>query len=218
LFSIWGAHCTPDRPHPLGWERCLPSENNAKGGGEWNHYRVSANDGVIKLQVNGKDVSGVSKCSPRKGYLALESEGAECHFKNVKIQELPSTNPRPEEIANRAVGHVALFNGVDLTGWQAEKGAWKVAGERLVAAQKGELSTEKSFGAGELIFDWKLPATGSESWAVEVGQQKLAIQAEKTSKWRRQVLTIEPNTVPAPIVFKPLAGLEIMNVFYRDSK
>src|SRR5436853_5709488 len=22
-FSIWGAHCTPDRPHPLGWERCL---------------------------------------------------------------------------------------------------------------------------------------------------------------------------------------------------
>jgi hypothetical protein len=99
LFSIKGAKCTPDRPHPLGWDRCLPSENRAKGGGEWNHYKVTANDGIIKLEVNGKEVSGVSKCNPRKGYLALESEGAECHFKNLKIKELPSTNPKPEEIA-----------------------------------------------------------------------------------------------------------------------
>ena len=60
---------------------------------------MTANDGVIKLEVNGKEVSGVSKCTPRKGYLALESEGAECHFKNIKIKELPSTNPKPEEMA-----------------------------------------------------------------------------------------------------------------------
>src|SRR5262245_51478729 len=39
LFSIWGAHCIPFRPHPNGWERCLPSERVCKGGGEWNHYR-----------------------------------------------------------------------------------------------------------------------------------------------------------------------------------
>ena len=31
LFSIWGAKCVPDRPHPLGWERCIPLENRAKG-------------------------------------------------------------------------------------------------------------------------------------------------------------------------------------------
>src|SRR6476620_10309908 len=65
LFSIWGATCKPDRPHPLGWERCLPSGNFAKGGGEWNHYKVVANDGVIKLTVNGHEVSGVSQCRPR---------------------------------------------------------------------------------------------------------------------------------------------------------
>src|SRR5437763_11400956 len=92
LFSIWGAKCVPDRPHPLGWERCLPSENRAKGGGEWNHYKVIADDGAIKLHVNGKEVSGIRKCRPRKGYLALESEGAECHFRNLKIKELPSTH------------------------------------------------------------------------------------------------------------------------------
>jgi hypothetical protein len=76
VFAIWGATCVPDRPHPKGAMRCLPSENRVKGGGEWNHYKVIANNGAIKLHVNGKEVSGVSKVTPRKGYLALDSEGA----------------------------------------------------------------------------------------------------------------------------------------------
>src|SRR5436190_10716212 len=97
LFSIWGATCKPDRPHPMGWARCLPSENRCKGEYEWNHYKVIANNGVLKLHVNGKEVSGVYECNPRKGYLALESEGSECRFKNLKIKELPSTNPPSSE-------------------------------------------------------------------------------------------------------------------------
>ena len=117
--------CVPDRPHPLGWARCLPSENRAKGANEWNHYRVEANDGVIKLAVNGKVVSSVSKCSPRKGYLALESEGSECHFRNLKIKELPSTNPKPEEIADVAQGFKNLYTGLDLSGWKADDEAKK---------------------------------------------------------------------------------------------
>src|SRR5205085_12320548 len=118
LFSIWGAKCVPDRPHPLGWERCIPLENRAKGEGEWNHYRVEANDGVIKLAVNGKIVSGVSKCTPRKGYLALESEGSECRFKNLKIKEMPTTNPKKDEICDVAQGHKPMYTGLDLTGWK----------------------------------------------------------------------------------------------------
>jgi len=99
VFSVNGAKCKPDRPHPKGLERCLPSERVAKGGGEWNHYKIVANDGTIKLSVNGKEVSGVSAVTPRKGYIHLESEGAVCHFRNLKIKELPSTNPKEEEIA-----------------------------------------------------------------------------------------------------------------------
>ncbi len=64
LFSIHGAKCKPDRPHPLGWERCLPSENRTKGEYEWNHHRVVGNNGVLKLEVNGNEVSGVSECNP----------------------------------------------------------------------------------------------------------------------------------------------------------
>jgi hypothetical protein len=158
LFSIWGATCTPDRPHPLGWARCLPNENRAKGGGEWNHYKVTADDGTIKLEVNGKEVSGVSKCNPRKGYLALESEGAECHFKNMRIKELPTTNPKPEECAKVAAGFVSLFNGVDLKGWKAGSGGWEVADGVLKAVGNSTLKTEKKYGPFELVFDWRLPA------------------------------------------------------------
>ena len=52
-------------------------------------YDVVCVDGVIKLSVNGKFVNGISRSSRRKGYLCMESEGAEIHFRNIKILELP---------------------------------------------------------------------------------------------------------------------------------
>jgi predicted Ser/Thr protein kinase len=128
IFSAYGARCTPDRPHPLGWERCLPSEHRAKGGGEWNHYKVVARDGTIKLHVNGKGVSGVHDCTPRKGHIALQSEGSECHFKNIRIKELP---PSVDQ------GFVPLFNGKDLTGWKTHpnnSGKWRVEGGILIGS------------------------------------------------------------------------------------
>jgi hypothetical protein len=164
IFSIWGARCKPDRPHPKGSERCLPSELRAKGAYEWNHYRVEANDGVIKLAVNGKVVSGVSECNPRKGYLALESEGSECRFKNIKIKELPSTNPKPSEIADVDRGFQNLYTGLDLTGWKADpghEGHWRPTDWRLVydgksAAKDKNLWSEKEYGDFELVVDWRL--------------------------------------------------------------
>ena len=162
LFSIWGARCVPDRPHPDGWERCLPSENRARGAGEWNHYRVEAKDGVIKLHVNGKVVSGLSKCRPRKGYLALESEGSECHFRNLRIKELPSSDPAQEEIANQAQGHQNLFTGLDLAGWKADADAnrhWQPRDYVLHYDGKGkELRTEKEYADAEFIADFRIPA------------------------------------------------------------
>ena len=108
IFPIWGAKMKPDRPHPAGWDRCLPSEKRSKPSPEWNHYRVTCNNGTIKLEVNGKEVSGGTKCNPRKGYLCLESEGSECHFRNLRIKELPSTNPAADEVCNEAVGFQSL--------------------------------------------------------------------------------------------------------------
>ena len=80
-------------------QRSFPQEERTKPSPDWNHYRVVANNGDISLSVNGKEVTIAKAASPRKGYLMLESEGSEAHFRNVRIKELPSTNPRPEEIA-----------------------------------------------------------------------------------------------------------------------
>lgn len=223
IFSIHGARCVPDRPHPKGIERCLPSEERVKGGGEWNHYKVTANDGVIKLEVNGKEVSGVSKSRPRKGYLALESEGVECHFKNLKIKELPSTNPKPEEIATEAKGHKLLFNGLDFDGWQGQRDgiSWK-AGGGVMRAGDAEISTKQNYGACELIFDWKLRAeSAATDCVVSIGGKEhtqTLPKGQKPGGWRRVVLKVESVESAAPIRFMPREGLELMNVFVRELK
>jgi hypothetical protein len=54
---------------------------------------------VIKLAVNGKFVNGISRSTQKKGYLCLESEGAEIHFRNIRILELPPGATSPYQIA-----------------------------------------------------------------------------------------------------------------------
>ena len=86
LFGVNGVRTTPDNPRG---ERSMSIENRCKGRGEWNTYDVVCIDGVIKLSVNGKVVNGIRSSTQKKGYLCLESEGAEIHFRNIKIMELP---------------------------------------------------------------------------------------------------------------------------------
>jgi hypothetical protein len=86
LFGVGGVKIVPDNPRG---ERSKSIENRCKGRGEWNTYDVVAVDGCIKLSVNGKFVNGISHSTQRRGYLCLESEGAEIHFRNIRIMELP---------------------------------------------------------------------------------------------------------------------------------
>lgn len=86
LFGVGGVTTIPDNPRG---ERSKSIENRCKGKGEWNVYEVVCVDGTIKLSVNGKFVNGISKSSKTEGYICLESEGAEIHFRNLKIVELP---------------------------------------------------------------------------------------------------------------------------------
>jgi len=96
LFGANGLKTVPDNPRGT---RSKSIENRCKGKGEWNVYDVVFVDGVVKLSVNGKFVNGVSKSSMRKGYLCLESEGAEIHFRNIRIMELPSGVTTEDQIA-----------------------------------------------------------------------------------------------------------------------
>jgi len=166
VFAIHGATMKPDRPHPAGWMRCLPSQHRSKPAGQWNHYRVTCNDGQIKLAVNGEVVSGGSECNFRKGYICLESEGSEVHFRNLRIKELPSTNPEPDEIAPLAEGFVSLYTGLDLSGWRHEPGQeghwvaknWILDYDGQSQADDKDLWTEKEYGDFVLICDWRWTA------------------------------------------------------------
>ena len=96
LFGVGGVVTLPDNPRGT---RSKSVENRCKGKGEWNIYDVVCVDGTIKLSVNGKFVNGISKSTQKKGYICLESEGAEIHFRNIKIIELPSGVTTPEQTA-----------------------------------------------------------------------------------------------------------------------
>lgn len=96
LFGANGLEVTPD--YPRG-RRSASIEMRCKGKGEWNSYDAVCVDGVVKLAINGKFVNGVSQATVRKGYLCLESEGAEIHFRNIRILELPPGVTTPEQIA-----------------------------------------------------------------------------------------------------------------------
>ena len=96
LFGVGGVKTVPDNPRG---ERSMSIEERAKGRGQWNTYDVVAVDGVVKLAVNGVFVNGVSKSTQKKGYLCLESEGAEIHFRNIRILELPPGVTSAEQVA-----------------------------------------------------------------------------------------------------------------------
>jgi len=96
LFGANGLTAIPDNPRGT---RSQSIELRCKGKGEWNTYDVVCVDGTIKLSINGKFVNGMRKSSIKKGYLCLESEGAEIHFRNIKIMELPPGITSEEEKA-----------------------------------------------------------------------------------------------------------------------
>lgn len=168
VFSIHGASMKPDRPHPRGWARCLPSEHRAKPAGEWNHYRVICQNGRLQLAVNGKIVSGASECTPQKGYICLESEGSEAQFRNIKIKELPSTGA--VVAAPEAEPFVSLYTGIDLAGWKSEPGHaghwqpkdWILSYDGKSEAEDKNLWTQKEYRDFILICDWRWVAPGKK--------------------------------------------------------
>jgi hypothetical protein len=173
VFPIHGATMKPFGRH--NGERSFPSEDRSKGSPEWNHYRIVGTNGVLRLSVNGKEVSGGENCNYRKGYLALESEGAPVEFRNVRIKELPSTGASAELTAPLDQGWRPIFTGLDLRGWRnhsVTEHRWQAGGGRIVlkdglADAAATLWTEKEFGDAEFVVDCR-PAKPADGKAAVV--------------------------------------------------
>lgn len=172
VFPIHGATMKPLGRH--NGSRSFPSEDRSKGVGEWNHYRIVCNNGSLRLHVNGKEVSGGDECNYRKGYLALESEGAPIEFRNLRLKELPSSNPPAELVAPLDPGWQNLFTGLDLRGWRTNAATatrW-TAGGRIglkdgAANHDATLWTAKEFGDTEFLFDCRPAKPGAGKELVE---------------------------------------------------
>jgi hypothetical protein len=96
LFPTMGMKAVPDNPRGT---RSKSIEKRCKGKGEWNKYVVVCVDGTVKLSVNGKFVNGLRGSERKRGYICLEAEGAEIHFRNVRIMELPDGVTSAEQTA-----------------------------------------------------------------------------------------------------------------------
>lgn len=156
VFPIHGATMKPfGRNNGM---RSFPSEERSKGSPEWNHYRIVCSNGVIRLSVNGKEVSGGEDCNYRKGYLALESEGAPVEFRQVRIKELPASDTAANMTAPVDNGLRTLFTGLDLRGWQTNAATatrWQAGGNRLVL-KAGEAKSDAALWAEQPWVDFEL--------------------------------------------------------------
>ncbi len=57
--------------------------------GQWNAYTITLNQGDLTVVINGEKVNEATQCDIVAGHIGLQSEGAEIHFRNIRLTELP---------------------------------------------------------------------------------------------------------------------------------
>ena len=55
--------------------------------GEWNAEEIVANEGQVAVSINGTKVSTISECELKEGPIGFQSEGAEIHWRAIRIKE-----------------------------------------------------------------------------------------------------------------------------------
>jgi hypothetical protein len=210
VFPIHGASMKPFGRH--NGDRSFPSEDRSKGFPEWNHYRIVGTNGVLRLSVNGKEVSGGENCNYRKGYLALESEGAPVEFRNLRIKELPSSGVSADLTAPLDLGWRPIFTGLDLRGWRtnsATASRWQAGGGRI-ALKGGEADaaatfwTDMEFGDAEFVLDCRpaKPADGKsavvptiELRGVDGKGSAVKLEGATPGSYQRFIITVKGREV-----------------------
>ncbi len=195
VFPIHGSTMQPFGRH--AGQRSFPSEERGKASPEWNHYRITCQDGTLRLAVNGKEVSGGENCTWRKGYIALESEGGIVDWRNLQIKELPGGKATPEQTATLWDGSVSLYDGRSLKGWTAGPGAgaWRPEDWELVASgQDGALTLNRKPGDFRLQFDVRTESKDATT-PLPVRLNGQALPGQATGKWTRYLVTRTGNQV-----------------------
>ncbi len=183
-----------------------PKDKVMRGPGEWNQARIYLRNGMVQHWLNGKKMAEVkafgSDGKPTKewqaiiaaskfkdaagfgvqpkGAIALQDHGGGIAFRDIKVRDL----------AAPMTGEVQLWNGKDLTGWQAivpeakDKGikpedVWYVKDGELVCKGNpaGYIRTTKDYKNFIIKVEWRFdPAKGAGNSGVllrMVGEDKV---------------------------------------------
>ena len=63
-------------------------KNVEKEPGQWNKYDIELVGDKLTVSINGEKVNEATGCAVVAGTIALQSEGEEIHFRNVKLTPL----------------------------------------------------------------------------------------------------------------------------------
>lgn len=78
------------------------AENLARKIGEWNSCLIISEGGKLSVEVNGRKAGEVSGCNPSTGFIALQAEGSETHFRKLMLEVLPPPEAKPSVTADAA--------------------------------------------------------------------------------------------------------------------
>lgn len=78
----------PDRVDRDTPRHRLQSSSNEKPIGEWNTYQIICRGGHVVLKVNGLVLNEGTGADLLKGRICLQSEGAEIHFRNIRLRPI----------------------------------------------------------------------------------------------------------------------------------
>jgi hypothetical protein len=202
IFGIRGLTLTPlTNAGKSKFGRAQPTEERCRPAGDWNRYVLTSRDGALDLEVNGKVVTRVKDCSRVKGYICLESEGSETHFRNLRLTPLPGAEPPANKVAQADEGWRSLFDGVSFQGWrypEAFRGHWTARdgviacdGQVKVAGgQSKDLWSEKTYTDFVLVADWRLPAKPMLRSRPTFTADGLYIRDDKGQILRQEILDV----------------------------
>lgn len=166
IFPIHGSTMKPFSPSK--GDRSFPRELRSKGTNEWNHYRIVATNGVLRLSVNGAEVSGGTDCNWRRGYIALESEGGVVEWRNLRVKRLLPNRATPDQSAPDAEPWSCLYDGRSLRRWTATDAArrtwhpsdWTLRADAVPSEGERAEATLWSEGTGssDAFIDWQWDA------------------------------------------------------------
>jgi len=88
-FWVIGEFPCKTDPARTNGRNCKKTHGNEKPVGEWNHYKITVDRGTVTLEVNGQVLNQATDALETPGKICLQSEGAEIHFRNVRLTPLP---------------------------------------------------------------------------------------------------------------------------------